>query len=67
MTGGSSQPQPQQNQNNMLSGLADFAKHFRGDPKQQVMQLIQQRGIPQYKFNAAIQQTNQIYSQLNRR
>ena len=58
--------QPQQNQNNIPSGLADFAKNFRGDPKQQVMQLIQ-RGIPQDRFNAAVQQTNQIYSSLNGR
>jgi len=64
MMGGSSQPQ--QNQNNIPSGLADFAKNFRGNPKQQVMQLIQ-RGIPQDRFNAAVQQTNQIYSQLNGR
>lgn len=64
MTGGSSQPQ--QNQNNIPSGLADFAKNFRGDPKQQVIQLIQ-RGIPQDRFNAAVQQTNQIYSSLNGR
>lgn len=67
MSGGSSQPQPQQNQNDMLSGLAEFAKNFRGDPKQQVMQLIQQRGISQGKFNAAVQKTNQIYSSLNGR
>ena len=64
MSGGSSQPQ--QNQNNIPSGLADFAKNFRGNPKQQVMQLIQ-RGIPQDRFNAAVQQTNQIYSSLNGR
>lgn len=64
MSGGSSQPQ--QNQNNIPSGLADFARNFRGDPKQQVMQLIQ-RGIPQDRFNAAVQQTNQIYSSLNGR
>ena len=62
---GNSSP-PQQNQNNIPSGLADFAKNFRGDPKQQVMQLIQ-RGIPQDRFNAAVQQTNQIYSSLNGR
>lgn len=65
MTGGNSQPQ--QNQNNIPNGLAEFAKNFRGDPKQQVMQLIQQRGIPQNRFNAAVQQTNQIYGQLNKR
>lgn len=65
MSGDSSQPQ--QNQNSIPSGLAEFAKNFRGDPKQQVMQLIQQRGILQNNLNAAVQQTNQIYSQLNRR
>jgi len=63
---GSSSP-PQQNQNNIPSGLAEFAKNFRGDPVQQVMQLMQQKGISQDRFNAAVQQTNQIYSQLNGR
>jgi len=65
MSGNSSQLQ--QNQNNIPSGLADFAKNFRGDPKQQVMQLIQQRGILQDRLNAAVQRTNQIYSSLNGR
>lgn len=57
--------QPQQNQNNFMSNLQSFAQNFNGDPKQQVMQLMQQKGISQNTFNNAVQQTNQIYKMLN--
>lgn len=63
---GQSQPQPQQtNQNIFMSNLQSFAQNFSGDPKQQVMQLMQQKGISQNTFNNAVQQTNQIYKMLN--
>jgi len=57
--------QPQQNQNNFMSNLQSFAQNFSGDPKQQVMQLMQQKGISQNAFNNAVQQTNQIYNMLH--
>ena len=57
---GQSQPQ-QTNQNDFMSNLQSFAQNFRGDPTQQVMQLMQQKGISQNAFNNAVQQTNQIY------
>lgn len=61
---GQSQPQ-QSNQNDFMSNLQLFAQNFNGDPKQQVMQLMQQKGISQNTFNNAVQQTNQIYKMLN--
>lgn len=61
---GQSQPQ-QTNQNNFMSNLQSFAQNFSGDPKQQVMQLMQQKGISQNTFNDAVQKTNQIYKMLN--
>lgn len=67
---GESQPQaaPQTPQNNdFFKNLQNFASNFSGDPKQQVMQLMQQKGISQNKFNAAVKQTNQIYQMLNKK
>lgn len=61
---GQSQPQ-QTNQNDFMSNLQSFAQNFRGDPTQQVMQLMQQKGISQNAFNNAVQQTNQIYKMLH--
>lgn len=61
---GQSQPQ-QTNQNNFMDNLQSFAQNFRGDPIQQVMQLMQQKGISQNAFNNAVQQTNQIYNMLH--
>ena len=61
---GQSQPQ-QSSQNNFMSNLQSFAQKFSGNPKQQVMQLMQQKGISQNTFNDAVQQTNQIYKMLN--
>lgn len=65
LTGGSSQPK--QNQNNMLSGLADFAKNFRGDPKAQVEQILKNNHISQEQYNNAVNQANMIYGILNKR
>lgn len=48
-----------------MSNLQSFAQNFSGDPKQQVMQLMQQKGISQNTFNNAVQQTNQIYNMLH--
>lgn len=61
---GQSQPQ-QTNQNNFMDNLQSFAQNFRGDPIQQVRQLMQQKGISQNAFNNAVQQTNQIYNMLH--
>lgn len=58
------QSQPVQNNNNFLNNLSNFAQNFQGDPKQQVMNLMKQRGIDQNTFNNAVQQTNQVYNML---
>lgn len=59
------QSQPvQNNNNNFLNNLSNFAQNFQGDPKQQVMNLMKQRGIDQNTFNNAVQQANQVYNML---
>lgn len=58
------QPQPVQNNNNFFNNLSIFAQNFQGDPKQQVMNLMKQRGIDQNTFNNAVQQANQVYNML---
>ena len=58
------QSQPVQNNNNFLNNLSNFAQNFQGDPKQQVMNLIKQRGIDQNTCNNAVQQANQVYNML---
>ena len=69
MGGQASQSQSQQTpqNNNFINNLQNFASTFKGDPKQQVMQLMQQRGISQDTFNNAVAQTNQLYKMLNRK
>ena len=62
-----SQPQQSNQNNNFINNLQSFAKNFSGDPKQQVMDLMKQRGISQNAFNDAVQQTNQLYKMLNGR
>lgn len=58
------QSQPVQNNNNFFNNLSNFAQNFQGDPKQQVMNLMKQRGIDQNTFNNAVQQANQVYNML---
>lgn len=58
------QSQLVQNNNNFLNNLSNFAQNFQGDPKQQVMNLMKQRGIDQNTFNNAVQQANQVYNML---
>ena len=58
------QPQPVQNNNNFFNNLFNFAQNFQGDPKQQAMNLIKQKGIDQNAFNNAVQQANQVYNML---
>ena len=58
------QSQPVQNNNNFFNNLFNFAQNFQGDPKQQAINLIKQKGIDQNAFNNAVQQTNQVYNML---
>lgn len=58
------QSQPVQNNNNFFNNLSNFAQNFQGDPKQQVTNLMKQRGIDQNTFNNAVQQANQVYNML---
>lgn len=42
---------PQQNTNNMFDRFSEFASNFQGDPKQKVMELIQNGRMSQQQFN----------------
>ena len=62
------QPKQQENQqnNNFISRLTDFAKTFNGNPEQQVQQLLKSGKISQQDYNNAVQQANAIYQMLNK-
>ena len=52
---GSMQPQ-----NNMLQRFQQFQKMFKGDPKQQVQQLLNSGRVSQSQYNQAVQMANQL-------
>lgn len=58
--------QPAAPANNPFNQLLSFAQNFKGDPKQQVMNLLQSRGINMNSpaYNAAVERTNSIYSMI---
>lgn len=58
--------QPQQPQN-VMADLANFMNGFKGDPKAQVMSMLNSGQISQAEYNDAVQQANQLYAMMNRR
>ena len=75
MYGQTQQPQqpqqPQQQsvpqQQNVMADLANFMNGFKGDPKAQVMSMLNSGQVSQAEYNQAVQQANQLYSMMNRR
>lgn len=61
-----SAPQPHQPQN-VMADLANFMNGFKGDPKAQVMSMLNSGQISQAEYNNAVQQANQLYAMMNRR
>ena len=47
-------------QNNMLQRFQQFQKMFKGDPKQQVQQLLNSGRVSQSQYNQAVQMANQL-------
>lgn len=47
-------------QNNMLSNFQQFRKMFRGDPRQQVQELLNSGKVSQEQYNRAVQTANQL-------
>lgn len=60
------QPQQQQQQN-VMADLTNFMNSFKGDPKAQVMNMLNSGQISQAEYNNAVQQANQLYAMLNGR
>ena len=50
----------QQNQQNFLNSLQQFANSFRGDPQQMVMQLLQSGRMSQQDYNKYRQMAQQF-------
>ncbi len=67
------QPQPQrpvqqpQQPQNVMADLANFMNGFKGDPKAQVMSMLNSGQISQAEYNDAVQQANQLYAMMNGR
>lgn len=48
------------NQNNLLQRFQQFQKVFRGDPKEQVQQLLNSGRVTQSQYNQAVHMANQL-------
>ena len=46
--------------NPLMQRLAQFQQMFRGDPKQQVQQMLNSGRISQAQYNQAVQMANQL-------
>lgn len=47
-------------QNNLLQRFQQFQQMFRGDPRQQVQQLLNSGRVSQSQYNQAVQMANQF-------
>lgn len=50
----------QQQPNNMLQRFQQFQRMFKGDPKEQVQQLLNSGRVTQAQYNQAVQMANQL-------
>lgn len=50
----------QQPTNNLLQRFQQFQQMFRGDPRQQVQQLLNSGKVSQQQYNSAVQMANQL-------
>ncbi len=49
-----------QQPNNMLQRFQQFQRMFKGDPKEQVQQLLNSGRVTQSQYNQAVQMANQL-------
>lgn len=49
-----------QNQNNILQKLQQFQRMLKGDPREQVQQLLNTGRVSQAQYNQAVQMANQL-------
>lgn len=50
----------QGNQNNLMQRFQQFRQNFKGDPQQQVQQLLNSGRVSQADYNRAVQLANQL-------
>lgn len=50
--------------NNILTQLREFSNSFKGDPRQQVQQLLNSGKISQSQYDQAVRMANQLQSML---
>lgn len=55
----------QTGQNNVMQRFLQFKQQFRGNPHEQVQQLLNSGRISQAQYNQAVQMANQLRSMLN--
>lgn len=48
--------------NGMMKGFNEFAKTIKGNPQQQVQQLLNSGKVSQAQYNAAVQKANALRS-----
>lgn len=69
LSGQTNQDQQNSQQNNtnygILGQLNEFAKNFKGNPQEQVQQLIKTGKISQQEYNNAVSQANMLYNMIN--
>lgn len=52
---------------NIIQRFQQFAQMFRGDPRQQVQQLLNSGKVSQQQYNSAVQMANQLHRMLGGR
>lgn len=52
------------NQNNILQRFNQFRNSFRGDPKEQIQQMLNSGKITQEQYNQAVQKANMLKNML---
>lgn len=52
------------NQNNILQQFNQFRNSFRGDPRQQIQQMLNSGKITQEQYNHAVQKANMLKNML---
>lgn len=55
-----SQMQPQSPMNGFMQRFQQFQQMFKGDPRQQVQQLLNSGKVSQSQYNQAVQMANQL-------
>ena len=61
------QMQPQNPMNGIMQRFQQFQQMFKGDPRQQVQQLLNSGKVSQNQYNQAVQMANQLQQMLGER